>query len=554
MKLRLNKTRYSTRQIINWLWTHHRGCRTQAAVNVIIGVLLVATGLVNVELIRRLTDVATGSREGDLLLLAAFLVGILAAELLLHAAQTWVGAVLGVRTQNKMQQYFFARILRGKWQGIERFHSGDVVNRLFGDVNDIVNLMTEVLPFLVVIVVQFMASFFYLFRMDATLAWILIIVCPVIALFSRYYMYRMRRYVRKVKDSNSAIQAIIQESIQHKMVIKVLQQGENMISRLERRQQLLRRQVKSRARFSILTKSIVHLGFAGSYLVALTYGVFQLQDHAITVGVLFAFTQLIGKIQRPLIDMMRLLPSFVSSFTSSERLIELEELPLEASPHGGNGGNSPSKGLRLEHINYSYGEGKRKIFDDFSYDFAPGSFTAILGPTGSGKTTLLRLMLDLIQPQHGRVTLYGEDRTWPTSVEARQWFSYVPQGNTLFSGTIRDNLLFGNPNATVAELHEVLALAKADFVFTLPDGIYTRCGEQGGGLSEGQAQRIAIARALLRPCNILLLDEATSALDIETEEAVLTNIKNHYADKTIIFVTHRLTAVNFATGELRLQR
>ncbi|MCQ2076202.1 MAG: ABC transporter ATP-binding protein/permease [Bacteroidaceae bacterium] len=570
MKFRLNKTKYSTRQIIRWIWSHHHGCRTQAFVNVVVGLVLVVSGLLSVEVVRRLTDVAVGAREGNLWLLAGILAGLFIFDLLLHITQTWVGAVLGVRSQNKLQQYFFSRLLRGKWSGVERFHSGDVLNRLFGDVGDIVSLLTEVLPFIVVIIFQFILSFIYLFSMDQSLALILVIVCPVFLILGRIYFYKMRRYVRKVKDSNSAIQAIIQESIQHKMVIKVLEQGEKMVNRLEHRQSLLRHQIKSRARFSILAKTIVSFGFSGSYIVALTWGVFQLQDGVITVGVLIAFTQLIGRIQRPLLDMARLLPSLVNSMTSSERLMELEELPLEEPVKDGTPltcvsvypclglrapAQSSSLGLRFADVDFCYsteGMKPRTVLSAFSYNFEPGSFTAILGPTGAGKTTLLRLMLALIEPDKGSVELYGKDGAVATSPSLRHCFSYVPQGNTLFSGTIRDNLLFGNPNATTEQMHEALSLACADFVFDLPEGLFTRCGEEGGGLSEGQAQRIAIARAILRPCHILLLDEATSALDVNTETKVLTQIKEHYADTTIIFVTHRLSAVSFATKELSL--
>ena len=562
MKFTLNKTKYSIKQIISWLWSHHRGCRTQAIVNVVIGLVLVVTGLVSVELIRRLTDIASNQREGSLWLMVGLLAGVFIFNLLLRMLKTWVGAVLGVRTQNKMQQYFFARLLRGKWSGVERFHSGDVLNRLFGDVNDIVGLMTEVLPFIVVIIAQFIFSFIYLWVMDWNLAVIVILVCPIFVVLSRIYFSKMRSYVRKVKDSNSAIQAIIQESIQHKMVIKVLEQGDNMINRLETRQSLLRRQVKSRARFSIIAKTVVTIGFTGSYLVALAWAMFQLKDGLITYGVLIAFTQLVGKIQRPLEDMARILPSLVNSLTSSERLMELEELPLENDNDDDNDDDNDNGafGIRFTDVTFRYPNmsgkhclNRKIVFDNFSYDFTPGSFTAILGPTGAGKTTILRLMLALIEPQKGEVGIYGDSGN-PKVVtpQMRKFFSYVPQGNTLFSGTIRDNLLFGNPNATAEQMYEALRLANAEFVSSLPDGLYTRCGELGGGLSEGQAQRIAIARAILRPCKILLLDEATSALDIDTEREVLTRIKNHFVDTTIIFVTHRLSAVDFATNELKL--
>lgn len=550
--MRINKTKYPTRTLVAWLWKHHRKCRTQAIVNVVIGLLQVALGLYGVDLLKRLTDVAAHNHEGNLALMALVFGLVLLFEMLLNVLKTWVRAVLGVKTQNIMQQSFFARLLHGEWSGVGKMHSGDVLNRLFGDVGDIVSLMTEVVPSAVIIAVQFLASFIYLYVMDAALAIILIVSAPVLMLLSRYYFRKMRRIVRKIKDSNSALQSIIQESVQNKMVVKVMEQSDNMVGKLEKRQATLRWQIKKRARFSILSKVVVNVGFAGGYLAALVWGLFQLNDQIITVGVLMAFTQLISRIQRPLLDFARLLPTFVNSLTSAERLIELELLPMEEEkePFHLKG----KVGVRFQHVGYQYSKKGRKVLKDFSYDFKPGTFTAILGETGAGKTTLIRLMLALIRKGEGEVTIYDENGSYDVDVSTRCNFSYVPQGNSLFSGTIRENLLFGNPNATTAQMKEALHIAMADFVFELPDGIDTVCGEQGGGLSEGQAQRVAIARAIVRPSKVLLLDEATSALDIETEHALLMNIKERYKDSTVIFVTHRLAVVEFTSDNLRMER
>lgn len=550
--MRINKTKYPTRTLVAWLWKHHRKCRTQAIVNVVIGLLQVALGLYGVDLLKRLTDVAAHNHEGNLALMAVVFGLVLLFEMLLNVVKTWVRAVLGVKTQNIMQQSFFARLLHGEWSGVGKMHSGDVLNRLFGDVGDIVSLMTEVVPSAVIIAVQFLASFIYLYVMDAALAIILIVSAPVLMLLSRYYFRKMRRIVRKIKDSNSALQSIIQESVQNKMVVKVMEQSDNMVGKLEKRQATLRWQIKKRARFSILSKVVVNVGFAGGYLAALVWGLFQLNDQIITVGVLMAFTQLISRIQRPLLDFARLLPTFVNSLTSAERLIELELLPMEEEkePFHLKG----KVGVRFQHVGYQYSKKGRKVLKDFSYDFKPGTFTAILGETGAGKTTLIRLMLALIRKGEGEVTIYDENGSYDVDVSTRCNFSYVPQGNSLFSGTIRENLLFGNPNATTAQMKEALHIAMADFVFELPDGIDTVCGEQGGGLSEGQAQRVAIARAIVRPSKVLLLDEATSALDIETEHALLLNIKERYKDSTVIFVTHRLAVVEFTSDNLRMER
>lgn len=550
--MKKKRSQYPIKQILLWLWKHHKVCRTQAILNVLIGLAQVGLGLLSVDAIRSLTDIATHSKEGSILWTAIALGVIYLLELLLHIASTWISAALGVKTQNTIQHFFFHRLLKGKWSGIEKYHSGDVLNRLFSDVNDIVHLMTEVLPTVIIVITQLLASFIYLYIMDSNLAIIVIIASPVFILFSRIYFKKMRRIVRTIKDSNSAIQSIIQESIIHKMVIKVLERESTMANRLEQRQNLLRKQIKSRAKFTILSKSLVNIGFTGAFLTALVFGLFQLQEGLITVGVLMAFTQLVSRIQRPMLDAARLLPVLVNSMTSCERLMELEKLPLEEEKEPVH--LDGEIGIRFNNVSYAYPSNKHTVINNFSHDFKPGSFTAILGETGTGKTTLIRLILALISPCEGNGEAYTSQESLQLSATLRNNFSYIPQGNTLFSGSIRENLLMGNPNATKNDMRQALHTAMADFVFELPDGLDTKCAEQGGGLSEGQAQRIAIARAILHPCKVLLLDEATSALDIETEKKLLENLKQHFKGSTIIFVTHRLAVVDFTTDVIKMTK
>ncbi|MCM1312678.1 MAG: ABC transporter ATP-binding protein/permease [Bacteroides sp.] len=547
--MKINHTKYSTRQILLWWWKYHKGCRKQAFINVLVGLSQVGSGLLGIDLMRRMIDVATGVRSGNLPMMIGGFAAILVLEMLLGIAASWVRAVLGSHTQNNMQKMFFARLLASRWKGVEQFHSGDILNRLFGDVKDIVALMTELLPSVIVVVMQFVASFFYLYSIDSALAIILAVASPLFMLLSRVYFKRMRRIVRRIKDTNSALQSVIQECLQHKIIVKAFRLEAAMTNRLELRQNLLCRQIKMRARFAIFSKTLVNVGFSGGFIVALAWGLFRLQDNLVTVGVLMAFVQLIGRIQRPVLDMARLLPSLVNSLAASERLMELESLPSETMstaslPIDG------AVGVCFKDVSFRYAEHGRYVLRGFSYNFAPRTFTAVFGKTGAGKTTLVRLMLALVETPEGCVSLYSgssHDTFVPVSPLTRCNFSYVPQGNTLFSGTIRENLLLGNPQVGDEELRTALHIAMADFVYDLPEGLDTRCGEHGGGLSEGQAQRIAIARALVHPCKVLLLDEATSALDAATECELLGRIKENLGDATIIFITHRQAAVGFAS-------
>ena len=355
---------------------------------------------------------------------------------------------------------------------------------------------------------------------------------------------------KAVRESDSRIHAVMQESLQHKMVVKTLEQGDGMTRKLGALHGQLYGEVAARTRFSVLSRSLVSMGFSFGYLTALLWGVFRIQEGAITFGVMTAFLQLVGRIQRPLADLSRLIPSLVGALTSAERLMELEELPLE--PDGEAIRMDSVAGIRIHDVSFSYADSSKRVLDGLTADFAPGTMTAILGETGAGKTTLIRLILALVRPTQGRVTIYDASREIEVSPLTRGNLIYVPQGNTLFSGSIRENLLLGRPDATDEELWAVLETACADFVERLPEKLDTLCSEQGGGLSEGQAQRIAIARSLLRTGTVLLLDEATSALDPETERRLLHNVATTQRGKTVIFITHRPSVLEYCDHVLRI--
>ena len=263
-----------------------------------------------------------------------------------------------------------------------------------------------------------------------------------------------------------------------------------------------------------------------------------------------AFLQLVGKIQSPTVNLAQLVVGFIHATTSVDRLIEIEnfktETPSEKKPLKG------VPGIRFEKVSFTYPNEDRSIYQAFSHDFLPGSHTAILGPTGMGKTTLIRLILALVEPNDGKVIIYDKEESSVVSPGSRCNISYVPQGNTLLSGSIRDNLLLANPLATEDEIAQALHTAVADFVYDLPEGLDTLCGERGKGLSEGQAQRIAIARGLLKPASIFLFDEISSSLDKETEALLFKRLNMHTSAKTLILITHRTDITGYCDQILQL--
>ena len=549
--LKIPKYKYTARIIMKWLWSAWKGNQLQAILNALIGLGMVAVSLIQVWAMQRAIDVAAGAREGNIFVATGVIAFFILCEFALNISSVWVKNILGVKAQNKMQQRMLDRILRSEWHGKEKRHSGDIINRLESDVNTVVNFLTETLPNTLSVLALFFGAFFYLFSMDKFLAIAIVIMLPLFLGFSRIYIGQMRRLTRLVRDSDSKVQSVLQETVQNRMLIKTLESDDAMVDKLEDTQSELRQNVIKRTRFRLYTNFVINFGFAFGYLFAFLWAALRMLDHTLTFGGMTAFLQLVNRIQGPARNLTALIPSFVSVFTAAERLMELEENPLEEQ-------GEPIEidapcGIKLTDVSYAYDDADEYVINHLNYDFYPGSCTAILGETGAGKTTLIRLILALLHPTRGKVEIYNANKKNELSPRLRCNFVYVPQGNTLLSGTIRDNLRLGNLNATDEDMYDALHEACADFVKDLPDGLETQCSESGGGLSEGQAQRITIARALLRNRNIMLFDEATSALDPETEKQLLKNIlANH--DKTVIFITHRPAVVDYCDQTLKIER
>lgn len=519
-----------------------RGIRVNTALRIVAGIGQVGLGLLMVWLSKRFIDDTV--MEGDFTSIAtmvAALAGTVLGGIALRQTYYYLSISASVRQTNDIRLRIFSHLFKRRMFEDE-LHSGDITSRLEKDVSTVSDACTSLLPQFVITGVQLIGAFLLLRYMDETLAWVLLLATPVLLALGKSFARKLRNMTRDIRQQDASIQMFVQEGMEHNVVLRSLESGPWVTERLDDMQQDLKGKIKRRTRFTLVTRTLLSSSFGLGYLLAFVWGGLQLRDGAITFGVMTSFLQLVGQIQHPILGLLNMVPQLIHASASIDRLEELEQLDIEETSK-----NTKRMegllGIKMEDVRFRYAKGDHYVLEGFSHDFKPGSKTALVGRTGAGKTTIFRLLLALTKPESGTISIYSTQlaapTTYPISPDTRANFVFVPQGNTLMSGTIRYNLQLAKPEATDDELRHVLHMAVADFVFELPNGIDTECGERGAGLSEGQAQRIAIARGLLREGNFLLLDEISSSLDEHTERTLFTNLFENYPNKTMIMISHR---------------
>lgn len=539
---------------LRWISRFVRRQRGAMSVMMLCHVLLAGCAVGFVYVSKRLVDVAVaivqGAEPDGLLGPAAFMVGIVLLRIGLNALRSYLQIKTEISLKNSLRRRLFDILLHMQSDGGPRRHTGDILNRMQEDVRVVSNVCAASLPNIFGTLVQFAAAFVFLMLLEPKLALIIVVIAPLGILTGKYVTRRIRNLTHDIRESDAKVQSHLQESVQHITLLQSMEHADVSSSSLGELQGGLYGSELRRARFSILSRLIMAFTFQAAHTVAFLWAVFGISKGTVTYGMMTAFLQLVAQIQRPLVDLSSQVPAVIHATASIDRIMELESLPREedVEPQMLEG----TAGVSFDKVSFMYPDSSRHVLRDFTHDFKPGSRTAIVGPTGAGKSTMVRLLLSLLRPQSGKITIYSDRQVLTASPATRCNLVYVPQGNSLFSGTIRENLLMGNPDATEDQLNTALRTAAADFVFDLPGGLDTHCFEAGGGLSEGQAQRIAIARALLRPGRILLLDEFSSALDADTEVTLMERLSRELPDHTMIFITHRDRIIDYCNSVLRL--
>ena len=564
---------------IAWLWRGTEGVRVNIVTRILAGTARVACGLLMIWLSKRFIDetIRTGTQD-DIVQMILFLVLTVVGTIVLRLLYYYMTAAATVRKTNALRLFYFGTLFRRKLFDGHELHSGDVSSRLSKDIETVSSSIIDTIPQMAVTGIQLVGAFLLMRWFDARLAWALLLLTPVLVVVGKLISRRLRNMTLEIREGESRIQMQVQEGVEYNAVLRSLESENWVLERLGLKQSKLENDVMRRTRFTAVARFAIGSAFGLGYLLAFIWGGLGLREGTITFGVMTSFLQLVGQIQHPILTLLGMVPQLVHSTASIDRLDELEKgadetpelvregVTREIECAGKRPGVRGRLGLRFENVSFGYKGGDREVLCGFSHDFKPGSKNAIMGETGKGKTTLFRLLLGFIKPDFGRIDVYSECEDGAVtgldvemsgdSVEisevTRSNFVYVPQGNTLMNGSVRYNLQLAKPAATDDEMKRALRIACAEFVNDLPDGLDCEIGERGHGLSEGQAQRIAIARGLLRPGSILLFDEISSSLDEATEAELYRRLFEAFPEKTMIFVTHRTAICEMCDETVRL--
>jgi ABC-type multidrug transport system fused ATPase/permease subunit len=501
---------------------------------------------------KNLIDSASSSQFRKMISTALIFAGIVLSNIIIKGFTS----ITVTRTQenlcNQIRRDLFIRLSKVQWLQLSKYHSEDILTRMTSDVGTIVNLVVNTIPGIFALIILMTGSVISLMILEPPLAFLALLLGPIALVFSRLFAENLKILHIKIQESESSYRSFIQECIYNMPIIKAFCIEENASNNINNLQNNRLHWILKRTRLSIYSNTFFSISFEIGYLLAFFWGAFRLSQNLITFGAFTAFLQLVGKVQGPFVDLAYTVPQIIAATASAGRLREFEALSQEQD--AAFAGSLTSTGVKLENVSFGY-EINKPVLKNICIEIKPGEIVGIVGKSGQGKTTLIRLLLSFIEPTEGRAYITTPlNERFEITRASRNLISYVPQGNTLFSGTIADNLRVGSPIATEKEIIQALQAACAwDFVKGLDNGINTFISEGGTGLSEGQLQRLCIARAIIKASPIFIFDEATSALDMDTEFSVLNSIKSLYPRKTCLIITHRPKALDICDRVFKIE-
>lgn len=525
----------------NWIFEKSKSILVYLIISVLIGAIVSLCNVRRSIVSKSLIDSATAGDSKSLINWLIILGLIIFGSIFLEAINNLLTTYCSTRMSNSIQKKLYGHLSECEWLQLSKFHSVNLLTRLNTDVSTITSMVVSTIPSVISLLVMLISSFFTLMTLDSTMAIIAIIIFPLCGILGKFFAGKLKRIYIQSQDQDVKYKSFIQETLQNNIIVKTFCMEKFNILKLNTLQkEKLRLQIKSSI-LSSFSGLFLALGGGLGYFLTFLWGANNLSKGITTFGTMTAMLQLFSSIQAPIYALASYMPQIIRSFASIERLLELENIPSEQITSCNINNLAPD--IRIDNVGFAYND-TSTVLKDISLNISNGETVALIGPSGQGKTTIIRLLLSLIHPTKGNIYIYDKNNLDTINKKHRELISYIPQGNTLISGTIRENLLYGNKNATDQELENACRMACAwDFIDKLDNKLDTFIGEKGLGLSEGQAQRLSIARAFLRKKPILILDEATSALDPETEVSILKAVKSLEHKPTCIIITHRPTAL-----------
>ncbi len=554
------RNKKNDRATIGWLVGKSKGQIPAIVFLSVLNILLAGTGVLYALITRGLLNLAQMHSEMEALIIrhviilyAGYLAGTVLLQLLLSLLCKNSEERILAKLKIHYQQDLYQKILRKDYSRITAYHSGELTNYLFSDMNLIANGIVSLVPVVVGMIGRLVFAFIALLILTPAVSGVFLLGGVLVYFISRFLRGRMKVLHKRVQEADGKVRSFMQETIGNLLVIKAFSTEDKMNREADTLQKEHYRAMMKRKTISIFANTGLGFVFRTGTMLVMVWGAMNIATGGMLYGDLTAILQLVNQVQTPFAGLSGLLPTYYAILASAERVMELEELPDEEGGSLRDAKELYEKMTAISFSDLSFGYGRETIFEGANFTLNKGDFVAMLGISGIGKSTLFKLLLGVLRDFEGEISLCSEDGKIPLDRSMRSLFAYVPQGNMLLSGTLRDNITFVKEDATDEEIERVLRLScSKKFVDELPDGLSTVIGEKGIGLSEGQVQRIAIARALLADAPILLLDEATSALDEETERELLCHLKE-LRNKTCLIISHKMAALEICNVHLRIE-